>query len=428
MGNVIRMPGQPGGGFDDQPGIGMAAMRMTTGLQPDEFSEALGSELGWPVPLLVYLQWEQATAPAPPPGVVQAARRVCTSQRIGLPNTGRTSRRDFLGGVVGLSALALTGLGSGAASTAGLIEVGGSGRKWRASSGTAADLAELAHAYRRAYAGRANVDQLLPSAMNLMHLLMDMARRDQWPGSHAALASLIGQMALLTGLLRLMGPRDLEGARTHYSLALDAATEAEDWDLASYVLGSLAFEASSAHRTGDADAYRDAACDLARRESTPRTHAWVAALSSELFAQEGEEASSLRLLDEGFDAIAHTRSDPTWHGIGWFDETRLIAYEGGNLVLMGRHSAAIGALRSALGQLEPDRLKHRSTLSSDLALALANQGEVEESCALASEALDLATQIAHRESIDRVRRVHFRLLRWRTTPAVRDLTDRLQAQ
>ena len=104
----------------------------------------------------------------------------------------------------------------------------------------------------------------------------------------------------------------------------------------------------------------------------------------------------------------------------------MIAYEGGNLVLMGRYSAAVGALRTALGELESDRLKHRCTLSTDLATALAHQGEVEESCALAVESLGLATAISHGESMNRVRRVHFRLLRWRTHPAVRDLTERLE--
>jgi hypothetical protein len=224
-----------------------------------------------------------------------------------------------------------------------------------------------------------------------------------------------------------MAPRDLAGARARYDLALRAATEAEDWDLAAYVLGSLAFEATSAGRPGDARALRDAAWELARRRATPRTRAWAAALCSELFARDGEEAASRRFLDLGFEAVAQTRDDPGWKGIGWFDEARLIAYEGGNLVLLGQYPTAIGALRTSLGQLAPDRLKHRCTLSTDLATALLKEGEVEEPCALALDALSLATAISHQESVDRVRRVHFQLLRWRAHPTVRELGERLDA-
>jgi hypothetical protein len=426
--NVIRLDGRPADGPDRPTGAvtTLAALRLMTGMEPDEFSAALAKELGWPVPLFVYLQWEQ-NGVEPPPSVHVGARTVSSGHPIGARGTTRSSRRHFLGGVVGLSTLALTGFSLGTDATARLVGVGGPGAMWRASPETAADLTTLATSYRRAYAGKAAVDQLLPSATALMHVLVDMGRRDQWPGPRAALASLVGQMGLLTGLLHLMGPRDLAGARTRYELALRAATQAEDWDLAAYVLGSLAFEATSAGRRGDARALRDAAWDLARRRAAPRTRAWAAALCSELFARDGDDLGSRRSLDDGFAVIGQTRDDPSWKGVGWFDETRLIAYEGGNLVLLGQYPAAVGALRTSLGQLEPDRVKHRCTLSTDLATALVKQGEVEESCALAHDALSLARAISHRESVDRVRRVHFQLLRWRAHPAVRELTERLDA-
>jgi hypothetical protein len=426
--NVIRLDGRPTDGLNgptETPAT-LTALRLITGMQPDEFADALAKELGCPIPLFVYLQWEQRGV-EPPPYVRAGARTVSSRCLIGARGSTRSSRRHFLGGLVGLSTLTMTGFSLGTEPTARLVDVGGRGAAWRASPETAADLTTLAASYRRAYAGKAAVDQLLPSATGLMHLLMDMGTRDQWPGPRADLASLVGQMALLTGLLHLMGPRDLPGARTLYDLALRAATEAEDWDLAAYVLGSLAFEATTAGRHSDARAIRDAAWDLARRRAAPRTRAWAAALSSELFARDGDEAASGRALDDGFAAIGQTRDDPSWKGVGWFDETRLIAYEGGNLVLLGEYASAVGALRTSLSQLAPDRLKHRCTLSTDLATALVKQGEVEESCALAHDALSLARAISHRESVDRVRRVHFQLLRWRTHPSVRELTDRLDA-
>lgn len=300
-------------------------------------------------------------------------------------------------------------------------------RAWRASARTADDLAVLVDSYRRAYAGTATVTDLLPGASGLMHVLIDLGRRDQWPGSHARLASLVGQSAVLVGLLHLMGPRNLGPARAHYNLALRSAREAQDLDLTSYVLGSLAFHAVMAQRPTDAETIMGAAWDLASRKARPRTRAWTAALASELHARAGQETRSRRLLEQAFDAMDHTRSDPAWQGIGQFDHARLSAYEGGNLLLLGKHAAAAQQLRDSLKRLDPSRLKHRCTASADLAMALALREEVDESCAHAMQALDHAMAISHRESIDRVRGVHARLQRWRAHQGVQELTERLHA-
>ena len=113
MTNVIRLDGRP----DEDPRhvveTGIAALRLTTGMEPEEFSEALGRELGWPVPLMVYLQWEQAGGPRPPAPVIAAARRVSADNPIRSSARPTTTRRDFLSGIVGLSALALGGTSVG---------------------------------------------------------------------------------------------------------------------------------------------------------------------------------------------------------------------------------------------------------------------------------------------------------------------------
>jgi transcriptional regulator with XRE-family HTH domain len=308
-----------------------------------------------------------------------------------------------------------------------VLEPDGVGHAWRASPETAADLETLVGSYRRAYAGRTAVTELLPGTAGLLCLLIDLQRRGQWPGEPARLASLVGQTALLAGLLHLMGRGDLQASRAYYDLALQAAREGEDWDLASYVFGSLAFLAMSADRPAESRGLRAAAWELASRRAGPRTRAWVAALASELCARDGDEASSRTFLRRGFAAMERTRDDPSWKGVGWFDEPRLVAYEGGNLVLLGRYAAAEDVLRSALSRLDPARIKHRCTLSADLAMSLAHLGEIEEAGARATEALSLARSIAHQESIERVRGVHAQLLPWREHGAVRALTEQLQA-
>jgi hypothetical protein len=183
----------------------------------------------------------------------------------------------------------------------------------------------------------------------------------------------------------------------------------------------------SADRPTESRGFRDAAWELASRRASPRTRAWAAALASELFARDGDETSSRRFLSRGFVAMERTRDDPSWMGVGWFDEARLAAYEGGNLVLLGRYSTAEAVLRGALSRLDPTRVKHRCTLSADLAMALAHLGEIEEAGARAVDALSLARSIGHQESLERVRGVHAQLLSWPDHGAVRALTEQLQA-
>ncbi|HEY4277601.1 MAG TPA: hypothetical protein VGM91_05245 [Conexibacter sp.] len=391
----------------------------------DEFAEAVSRELGSPVPLYVYLRWEEDGGADPPPRALDAARDVALRNPIGA-RAPDVSRRRFLGGVVGLSTLAAAGFPITARSLGGVLGTGGPGRAWRASSATADDLETLVGSYRRAYAGKTAATDLLSGMTGLMHLLIDLGRREQWPAGPERLASLVGQAALVVGLLQLMGSRDLRAARLHYDLALRSAREAGDWDLASYVLGSLAFHAALAQRPGDARTIVEAASDLARRHGAPRTQAWAAALASEFHARAGREVASRRSLEDAATALDRAREDPAWKGVGWFDEARLVSYDGASLLLLRKYAAAEDLLRLSLKRLDPMRLKHRSTTSADLALVLALRGEVDESCARAEDALTFARAISHRESVDRVRGVHFHLMRWRTHPAVRQLTERLE--
>src|SRR4051794_25250507 len=64
--NVIPFDGRPG--YAERPAAtGMSALRLVTGMGVDEFAEAVARELGSPVPLYVYLEWEKDDGAAPPP-------------------------------------------------------------------------------------------------------------------------------------------------------------------------------------------------------------------------------------------------------------------------------------------------------------------------------------------------------------------------
>lgn len=422
MTNVVRIDRRS---VEDEvvPATSLFALRIISALDPEEFADAVSEELGWPVPILVYLEWERDEGTVPPSQVLRAARDVARRNPIG--SKSGMSRRRFLGGVVGLSVFAA---GGSVATNSGMSALGATdGRTWRLSGEAATDIETLVGSYRRAYAGGSTAPELLAGATGLTHVLIALGRDGRWSAGQERFASLVGQAALLVGLLHLMGRQDLAAAKAHYDLALRSAREANDHDLLSYVLGSLAFQANLARRPSDAGTIVDAAWRFASRRASPRTQAWLAALASELHARAGHEARSRRLLDKAHAALAETRLTPTWKGAGWFDEAKLLSYDGTVMLLLGRHREAEAALRLSLRRLDPTRLKHRCTATADLATVLALRGEIDESSVLATEALSFARAIDHRESVDRVRGVNFRLQRWRAHPGVRQLSERLEA-
>ena len=107
MTNVIPFDGRPQDA-ERPPATGMSALRIVTGMGVDEFAEAVGRELGSPVPLYVYLEWEKDDGAAPPQRALKAARDVALRNPIGA-KASDLSRRGFLEGVIGLSTLAATG-------------------------------------------------------------------------------------------------------------------------------------------------------------------------------------------------------------------------------------------------------------------------------------------------------------------------------
>src|SRR3954471_5716819 len=159
MTNVIPFDGRPRDA-EPPPATGMSALRTITGMGVDEFAEAVGRELGRPMPLYVYLEWEKDGGAAPPPPALKAAQDVALRSPIGA-KASEVSRRSFLGGVIGLSTLAATGFPISARSMSGPLAVGGIGRAWRASTQTAEDLEILVGSHRRAYAGKAAASDLL---------------------------------------------------------------------------------------------------------------------------------------------------------------------------------------------------------------------------------------------------------------------------
>jgi hypothetical protein len=413
------------------------AVREASQMTPDEFVTALREEIGWTVPTSVLLAWEEGRS-EPPRQVSLTVTRLSPHADVELGSVETMNRRKFLSGVARLGGLALVdatvrppavSAGSPTAATEetrSLTEFDVDALTVGSISETAVSgLAELVTTYRSVY-GSISAEDLVPKVLGLIRLLRDIEKSVSSPALRRQVTSLIGQAAVMAGLLSLMGRHDLATADYFYHLALTAAEESADGDLLAYVQGSISFHEVRAGRLRDGLTRLMAAQDAMTGEMSPTTSAWFASLGSELHARAGDELMSRRLLEQAERLIeVAPGSIGSWRGVGIFDSSKILAYRGGNLVLLERGREAEEVLTRVLRVLPPMRVKHRCTALGDLALALAQQKEPDQAARKGMEALELATQIRHTESVMRIRRAYVRLQPWKTRPPVVELGRRL---
>lgn len=224
--------------------------------------------------------------------------------------------------------------------------------------------------YRRAY--RAMPAAALLAASHA-HMSLVLALQPAWqspPVRHVLLRA-IGESATLTAVLLLADLARYSEALPYLALAQGAARNNDDPDLAAVLLACRAFLTSFSGGSAVAAAdYAEAAVSVSiDGQASPTTRGWVAAVSSEQLAILGDERGSRTRLDTARHAVAGHEPNPAWAGVGTFDSAKATAYEGGNLMRLGRYRDAIAALDTALAALEPTMHRHRCTALIDRAEA-----------------------------------------------------------
>jgi hypothetical protein len=128
----------------------------------------------------------------------------------------------------------------------------------------------------------------------------------------------------------------------------------------------------------------------------------VAAVASERCASLDDIAGCQERLDESRDALTGPTDAAMWRGIGGYGPEKLRAYEGGDMVRLGRYREAEAILDGALAALDPAQQRHRATALIDRAGARLGAEDVDAACTDAAEALALVTVVQHTGNLDRI--------------------------
>ena len=293
---------------------------------------------------------------------------------------------------------------------------------------------------------RVSVHHLLPDARRHMELLVGLEPAVQPAALQRRLVACIGRTARLISGMMLWDLGDDAGARAYQDIALRAAHEAEDWDLAALTLAERSEEVGGfvtgrvmralgqgevgRERSAEALQLVDAARACAAR-GTAAAQVHVLLIGATQSADAGREVDFRNFHEEARTLVAGLGDEEVWSGSVFITRPSLMFNEGRGLVRLGQSRAAEPVLTAALDELRSDSRNakylcfgygHRAAVLLDR-----NDPDIDEACQCLSEMLDIAVRMHRASGIANVRELHRYLQRWNDTAPVRELTERLAA-
>ncbi|MFD8787296.1 hypothetical protein [Kitasatospora sp. NPDC059599] len=285
------------------------------------------------------------------------------------------------------------------------------------------ELRSVGASYRRSYKSFP-ASSLVPVAHHQIQLVASLRPKDQPDHLRTSLLAHMAEMAALAAILLSIDLGDQEQADAYSDLGYQVAKEIQSPELCALLLGGRAFGTSYGGDPEGGLDYALAAVDAAERGASTRMLAWTHAVASEMYSSTGDEHGFRTSLEESRTMLSGPMDDERWGGIAWFDESKASAYEGSDLLRLGKYEEALLSLDQAIDKLGPEMLRHRCTAHIARAEAHAGAGHVDAACQDGHAALDLVARIQHRENLRRVGDLH-RKLRPSKTAAIRSLGEHL---
>ncbi len=202
------------------------------------------------------------------------------------------------------------------------------------------------------------------------------------------LGRIAGELEQLSGWLA-QNSGDQRAARTYYRKALATARRVGDGTLAAYTLGWMSVLEGDLRRPKDAAGYADAGVSEARRSGSHRLTAALLLRSARANGQSGDGDAVRARIDAARGELALAKGgkgeDPPF--IYWLDEGELGAQAGAAFVFLQARREAEPLLRTRVASLvgRPDLVAFHACTNGDLALCLAQTGEIPEAARLGIE-------------------------------------------
>jgi tetratricopeptide (TPR) repeat protein len=239
------------------------------------------------------------------------------------------------------------------------------------------------------------------------------------------LAAIASEAAVEAGLV-CCDQREFPASRSYYRLATELAHEADDPLLGAFAFGSLSSNLLTevGDRSG-AVSLLERARTLAARGGSPMTEAYLAAAEAEAQAKMGDADAALRALDRIDGALDRSNGGKELPWLYWFDPGVIAGWKGQSYLRVGRLGDAETLLATALSSWDRSFVRDRAITLVDLASVRLHQGEPDECCRVAGEALDIAMATSSPRLVQRVRDLRDELQPRSGCSGVRALDEKL---
>jgi hypothetical protein len=218
-------------------------------------------------------------------------------------------------------------------------------------------------------------------------------------------------------------------ARTYYSTSIKAAQSAGNDALQAVAFGRLSFLPTYDGHPEQSIPFQEEARRLASKSASATTRAWLSAVSAEAYAHIGSNGdtdaafASRHLLDQAellSIATPTGNEDPFYTG---FDIVKLHGYKGACFVRLTDPENALLSLQVAINTVNPTRIRYRSILCTDVAMAHSQSGDTVEACKQATTAFDLTLQTGSANVSQRLQDFRQSLIPWNDLQVVKDLDE-----
>jgi DNA-binding SARP family transcriptional activator len=234
------------------------------------------------------------------------------------------------------------------------------------------------------------------------------------------LCSIAGESAQMIGEI-LFDIQDYQHAQNCYDFSIFAAKEAGNNVLRAVSLGRLSF--LPIYQKEPRQAYpllQEAKQLLMSVSSRPTLSAWLSLIEAEAVAHLRDEIACEKALE---DATANylqgiSEEDRLWTR---FNEATIPGYKGACYLELQKPQKALSALEETLNFIPAYSARHQSLILADMAAATQQMEEIQETCLLLRQALEITAQTKSLLVLIRIERVRKGLSPWEETTYVQQL-------
>lgn len=238
--------------------------------------------------------------------------------------------------------------------------------------------------------------------------------------AYAELTQLVGWLCFNIG--------DYQSAQHYYDHARNAAHDAQNAELVTYILCTLSHLATWQGKPRVGIDHAVAAGVWADQAHSPLARAYAADVAVRAYVADNQPDKCRETLDREYAALQAARADEP-HAAWWYfyDESFYWGTEGECAIKLQRPDTAVSALDKSLTLVEPTNL-HNYTFQMLLrAEARIQQAEVTEASSIVADVARLTAGNASQRIAQRITDVRGLLTRWQRTKPVRELDQQLAA-